>query len=256
MAPGTPIPKTKAEIAIMRESGRIVGETLALVSAAVRPGITTAELDKIGYDHIRSRGAAPSFKGYGPRECPFPASLCISVNEEIVHGIPGPRVLQEGDLVSLDCGAFYRGYHGDAAVTVGVGQISPAAQRMIDVGWESLHAGIAQARPGKRVGDIGAAVQAVLDRNGYGIVRDYVGHGLGRRLHEAPDVPNWGRAGTGHRLVPGLVFAVEPMLTQGNYEGRTLPDKWTLVTKDGSLAVHVEHTIVVTDGDPEILTLP
>jgi len=236
----------------MREAGRIVAETLALVSKEVRPGLTTADLDKIGHDYIRSRGAVPSFKGYNG----FPASLCTSVNEEIVHGIPGPRVLQEGDLLSIDCGAFYRGYHGDAATTVGVGQIDPAAQKMIDVGWESLWAGIKLARAGNRLEDISATIQEVLERNGYGVVRDLVGHGIGRRLHEAPNVPNFGRRGQGLRLVPGMVLAIEPMLTQGSYEGRTLEDDWTIVTVDQGLAVHVEHTVAITDGDPEILTLP
>ena len=252
MAQGQPTLKTRREIDIMREAGRIVAETLALVSKEVRPGLTTADLDKIAYDYIRARGAVPSFKGYNG----FPASLCTSVNEEIVHGIPGPRVLQEGDLLSIDCGAFYRGYHGDAATTVGVGTIQPAAQKMIDVGWESLWAGITLARAGNRLEDISATIQEVLERNGYGVVRDLVGHGVGRRLHEAPNVPNFGTPGQGLRLVPGMVLAIEPMLTQGSYEGRTLEDEWTIVTVDQGLAVHVEHTVAITDGDPEILTLP
>jgi methionyl aminopeptidase len=252
VAQGQPTLKTRREIDIMREAGRIVAETLALVSKEVRPGLTTADLDKIGHDYIRSRGAVPSFKGYNG----FPASLCTSVNEEIVHGIPGPRVLQEGDLLSIDCGAFYRGYHGDAATTVGVGKIAPAAQKMIDVGWESLWAGIKLARAGNRLEDISATIQEVLERNGYGVVRDLVGHGIGRRLHEPPNVPNFGRRGQGLRLVPGMVLAIEPMLTQGSYEGRTLEDEWTIVTVDKGLAVHVEHTVAITDGDPEILTLP
>ena len=236
----------------MRDAGRIVAETLALLTEQVRPGMTTADLDRLAYAHIRARGAVPSFKGYNG----FPASICASVNEEIVHGIPGPRVLEEGDLLSLDCGAFYRGYHGDAATTIGVGRITPAAQKMIDVGWESLHAGIAQARAGNRLEDISAAIQAVLDRAGYGIVRDLVGHGIGRQMHESPNVPNFGSRGQGLRLVPGLVLAIEPMLTQGHYDSETLADGWTIVTRDGGLAVHVEHTVAITDGDPEILTLP
>jgi methionyl aminopeptidase len=235
----------------MREAGRIVAETLALLAEQVRPGITTADLDKVAYEHIRARGAVPSFKGYNG----FPASICASVNEEIVHGIPGPRVLQEGDLLSIDCGAFYRGYHGDAAITVGVGPITPAAQRMIDVGWESLYAGIPLAQPGNRVEDISATVQEVLERNGYGVVRDLVGHGVGRHLHESPNVPNFGTRGHGPKLVPGLVIAIEPMLTQGSYEGDTLADQWTIVTHDGGLAVHVEHTVAITEHGPEILTL-
>jgi methionyl aminopeptidase len=235
----------------MREAGRIVAETLALLTEQVRPGVTTAMLDKLAYEHIRKRGAVPSFKGYNS----FPASICVSINEEIVHGIPGNRVLEEGDIISIDCGAFYRGFHGDAATTVGVGKIDPLVQKMIDTGWQSLRAGIAQAHPGNRVEDISAAVQAVLEGAGYGVVRDLVGHGVGRQLHEAPNVPNFGTRGHGMRLEPGLTLAIEPMLTAGHYEGRTLADKWTIVTQDGSLAVHVEHTIAITAGEPEILTL-
>jgi len=252
MARGQPIVKTRQEIAIMREAGRIVAETLALLTAQVRPGVTTAQLDALAYDHIRARGAVPSFKGYNG----FPASICASINEEIVHGIPGDRVLAEGDIISLDCGAFYRGYHGDAATTVGVGAIAPAAQKMIDVGWESLDAGIREARPGHRLEDVSAAIQDVLERNGYGVVRDLVGHGIGRHMHESPNVPNFGTRGQGLRLVPGLVLAIEPMLTQGSYESRMLDDQWTVVTKDHGRAVHVEHTVAITDGDPEILTRP
>ncbi len=235
----------------MREAGRIVAETLALLTERAKPGMTTAQLDRIAYEHIRERGAVPSFKGYNG----FPASLCISVNEQIVHGIPGERVLEEGDLLSMDCGAFYRGFHGDAATTVPVGEISPAAQRMIDTGWESLYAGIRTARAGNHVEDISATIQEVLERNGYGVVRDLVGHGVGRQLHEAPNVPNFGRRGKGVRLLPGMVLAIEPMLTEGNYEGRTLDDKWTIVTADGGLSAHVEHTVAITEGEPEILTL-
>ncbi|HUS16283.1 MAG TPA: type I methionyl aminopeptidase [Chloroflexia bacterium] len=250
MALGRPNLKSAADLAIMRQSGRIVAETLALLTERVRPGMTTADLDKLAYEHIRSRGAVPSFKGYNG----FPGSICASVNDEIVHGIPGPRMLAEGDLISLDCGAFYRGFHGDAATTVGVGPIAPAAQKMIDVGWESLSAGIQQARPGNRVEDIGATIQDVLESHGYGVVRDLVGHGIGRHLHEPPNVPNFGTRGQGPKLQPGMVLAIEPMLTQGDYEGRTLADEWTIVTVDGGLAVHVEHTVVVTEGEPEILT--
>ncbi len=254
MATGYAIPKNRTEVSIMREAGRIVAEVHAIMQERVRPGVTTGELDRLAYEHIRKRGAVPSFKGYGGPP-PFPASLCISINNEIVHGIPGPRVLQEGDLVSIDCGAFYRGYHGDAAITLGVGRITSAAQRMIDVGWESLWAGVTQARSGRRIGDVGAAIQRVLESNGYGVVRDYVGHGLGRKLHEAPNVPNFGKPGQGDRIVPGLTLAIEPMLTQGSYKGITLADKWTVITEDGGLAAHVEHTILVTSGEPEILTL-
>ena len=242
---------TQRAIAIQRESGRIVAETLDLLQKHVKPGVTTGELDQIAYDYIKSRGAIPSFKGYGG----FPASVCISVNEESVHGIPGARVLNEGDLISLDCGAFYRGFHGDAAVTVGVGQITPAAQRIIDKGWESLWAGIAKARAGNHVEDISAAIQQVIEDAGYGVVRNLVGHGVGRRLHEDPQVTNYGTPGHGPILQPGLVIAVEPMLTEGTYENIELEDGWTIITADGKLSVHVEHTIAITEGEPDILTL-
>jgi|SRR5579859_2306719 len=251
MAQPEPLLKSTAEVALMREAGHIVAATLALLVEAVQPGMTTADLDRIAYDYIRGRGAVPSFKGHEG----FPASICTSVNEEIVHGIPGPRVLHAGDLLSLDCGAFYRGYHGDSATTVVVGPPDPARQQMIDAGWESLDAGIREARPGHRLEDIGAAVQAVLERHGYGVVGDgLAGHGIGRRLWESPSVPNYGTRGQGLRLVPGLVLAIEPMYTQGSPRWRTLDDGWTIVTRDGSLAAHVEHTIAVTDGAPEILT--
>ncbi len=252
MTLGTPIAKSKTDLALMREAGRIVAETLALVSAAVRPGVTTAELDHVAYDHIRARGAVPSFKGYGS----FPASICASVNDEIVHGIPGPRVLHDGDLFSIDVGAFYRGFHGDAAVTVGVGTIPPAWTRMVMVGWEALAAGIAQARPGKHIGDISSAIQTYLEQHGYGVVGDgLAGHGVGRKLHESPSVPNHGTPGEGALLVPGLTLAIEPMFTLGSPRWQVLADQWTIVTLDGSPAGHVEHTVAVTEDAAEILTL-
>jgi len=252
---GSPIAKSKADLALMREAGRIVAEVHAIMQDCVRPGVTTGELDRLAYEHIRKRGAVPSFKGYGG-DPPFPASLCISVNNEIVHGIPGPRVLREGDLVSIDCGAFYRGYHGDAAITLEVGRTTPAAQRMIAEGWEALWAGIAQARPGKHVGDISAAIQTYLEQRGYGVVGDgLAGHGVGRKLHESPSVPNLGTPGDGALLLPGLTLAIEPMYTLGRPQWQILADRWTIVTSDGSPASHVEHTVVVTEGDAEILTL-
>ena len=242
--------KTPAELAIMRESGRIVAETLALMHEYVRPGITTGELDSIAYEHITKQGAVPSFKGYQG----FPASICASVNEEVVHGIPGSRVLQDGDLFSVDVGAFYQGFHGDAAITLPVGTITPEAQRLLDVGWRALDVGIAMARPGVRLGDLGAAIQVVIERGLRRIVRDLSGHGVGRRMHEPPSVLNYGEPGKGMKLEPGMVIAIEPMLTQGTYETRTLADKWTIITADRGLAVHVEHTVAVTKNGPEILT--
>ena len=244
--------KTSRELAIMREAGRIVAETLALVSEHARPGVTTAALDKLAYEHITKRGAVPSFKGYQG----YPATICASVNEQIVHGIPGPRVLQDGDLFSIDVGAFYRGYHGDAAVTVPVGQISPEAQRLIDVGWQALNAGIALVRPGVTLGDLGATIQGIIEAAGFGVVRDLVGHGVGRQMHEPPTVANWGEHGHGMKLVEGMVIAIEPMLTAGVYATETLADKWTIITADHSLSAHVEHTIAGTARGAEILTLP
>jgi methionyl aminopeptidase len=242
--------KTPAELAIMRESGRIVAETLALMREHVRPGISTGELDRIAYEHITKRGAVPSFKGYQG----FPATICASVNEEVVHGIPGSRVLQDGDLFSVDVGAFYRGFHGDAAITLPVGTITPEAQRLLDVGWQALDVGVAMARPGVRLGDLGAAIQDVIESGGYGVVRDLSGHGVGRRMHEPPSVLNYGERGKGMKLEAGMVIAIEPMLTAGTYETRTLADKWTIITADRGLAVHVEHTVAVTKDGPEILT--
>lgn len=253
MAQEKPVLKSRQEIAIMRESGRIVAATLEMLVATVRPGMTTADLDQLAHDYIRSRGAVPSFKGYQG----FPGSICASVNEEIVHGIPGSRVLVAGDLLKLDCGAFYRGFHSDSATTVVVGGGKPELDAMIAIGWEALAAGIEQARPGKRVEDISATIQAVLLEHGYGVVGDgLAGHGVGRKLHESPTVPNHGTAGQGIALVPGMTIAIEPMYTQGNPRWRMLNDGWTVVSRDRSLAAHVEHTVAITEGAPEILTLP
>jgi methionyl aminopeptidase len=194
----------------------------------------------------------PSFKGYQG----YPASICASVNDEIVHGIPGSRVLEDGDLLSLDCGAFYRGFHGDSATTVPIGPIRPEAQRLLTTAWQALDVGIAMARPGVRLGDLGAAIQDVIERAGYGVVRDLCGHGIGRQMHEEPQVPNFGERGRGLKLVPGTVIAIEPMLTAGRYDTVTLDDDWTIVTADHSLAAHVEHTVAITEHGPEIMTLP
>lgn len=243
--------KSPREIEIMRRSGKITSSVLTTLMKAVRPGITTGELDEMAERGIRRAGGVPTFKGYNG----FPASICASVNDEVVHGIPGRRVLQDGDLLSIDIGTTLEGYVSDSAVTVAVGNISGAAQRLLDVTRECLSIGIAQMMRGKRLGDIGAAVQVHAERHGFGVVRELVGHGVGRAMHEEPQVPNYGKAGSGIELRPGLVLAVEPMITQGNRTIRVLEDGWTVVTADGKLAAHFEHTIAVTDGGPKILTL-
>jgi methionyl aminopeptidase len=242
--------KSSQEVARMREAGRIVAEVLACLREKVAPGVTTAELDAVAHRIIVGYGAKPSFKGYRG----FPASLCVSVNEEIVHGIPGKRVLREGDIVSLDVGAIYRGYQGDAAITLGVGKVNGTAQHLMEVAAEALQAGIAQSRFGKRTGDISWAIQRCAERNGYSVVREYTGHGIGREMHEDPQIPNFGDRGRGVRLKPGMTFALEPMVTVGDYHTSVLDDNWTVVTRDGQLSAHFEHTIAVTEGEPEILT--
>lgn len=242
--------KSSHELARMREAGRIVAEVLARLREKVVPGLTTAELDALAHQMIVSYGAKPSFQGYRG----FPASLCVSVNEEVVHGIPGKRVLQEGDIVSLDVGAIYRGYQGDAAITLGVGEVNGAAQHLMEVAAETLEAGIAQCRAGKRTGDISWAIQTCAERNGYAVVREYTGHGIGRKMHEDPQIPNFGEPGRGALLKPGMTFALEPMVIAGDYHTKVLDDNWTVVTLDGQLSAHFEHTVAVTEGEPEILT--
>ena len=244
--------KTSAELSLMRECARIVVRALTEMSDAVRPGVTTDELDAIGESVVRRSSAEPSFLNYRG----FPRSVCISVNSEVVHGIPSSEtVLKEGDIVSLDIGAHKDGFHGDAAWTYSVGEISPDAKRLMNVTKESLYQGIAQARPGRRVGDISSAVQTYVERNGYSVVRDLVGHGIGSKLHEDPTVPNFGKAGTGARLAPGMTICIEPMINEGKWQVETLKDRWTVVTADGKLSAHFEHMVCVTDGVPEILTL-
>ena len=238
----------------MRKAGRVVAEMHACIRAAIRPGVTTAELDQIGRDVIERRGARSNFLGYG--HPPFPGVICASPNEVIVHGIPGPRRLEEGDLISIDCGAIVEGWHGDAAFTAGVGTITPEAARLIEVTEASLVAGIEAMQPGGRLSDIGAAVQAVAEAAGFSVVREYTGHGIGLAMHEEPDIPNWGRPGKGRRLAPGQTYAVEPMLCAGGPETRLLDDGWTVATRDGRPAAHSEHTIAITDDGPEVLTRP
>jgi methionyl aminopeptidase len=244
------VSKSKHELDLMREAGRIVAMTHRELAKAIRPGITTKELDQIADDFIRSQGASPSFKGYHG----YPASICTSVNEELVHGIPGSRVLHEGDIISIDIGAYKNGYHGDSAWTYAVGQISDEAARLLQVTEESLYKGIEQATTSNRLTDISHAIQTYVEAQGFSIVRDYVGHGIGREMHEDPQVPNFGPPGRGPRLKSGMVLAIEPMVNAGAYHVRTLTDHWTVVTVDNKYAAHFEHTVAITDEGPEILT--
>lgn len=244
--------KTAQELAMMREAGRISAGALEAAKQAIKPGMTTLQLDGIMYEYIRAKNAHPSFLGYGG----FKGSACISINDEVIHGIPSKRVIKEGDIVSVDVGAFYQGYHGDNAATFAVGDISPEARRLLDVTRESLEKGIAAALAGNRIGDVSNAVQSFVEENGFAVVRRYVGHGVGRQLHEAPEVPNYGRAGRGVRLVPGMTIAIEPMVNAAGEDVRVLNDEWTVVTQSGSLSAHFEHTIAITDNGPVILTLP
>ena len=243
--------KNNQEIDLMRKAGKIVAETLILVEEKVRPGITTAELDRIAEEFITKHGAKPSFKGlYG-----FPASLCISVNEQVVHGIPGGYVLKDGDIISVDCGANINGFHGDAARTFGVGNITEEANKLINVTKESFFKGIEYAKVGNRLTDISHGIQSYVEASGFSVVRDFVGHGIGRVVHEDPEVPNYGRPGRGPKLVEGMALAIEPMVNVGSYKVKTLSDDWTVVTSDGSLSAHYENTIVILPDGPEILTL-
>lgn len=247
--------KTSSEVEKMRRAGRIVAEVLARIGERVAPGVTTAELNALAEEVIRRHNAIPSFKGYPPGSPhPFPAAICASVNEELVHGIPGPRVLQEGDILSVDVGAIYEGYHGDAARTFPVGEIDEEARRLLEVTEGALYAGIAQARAGNRTGDISAAIQRYVEQHGFNVVREYTGHGIGRRMHEDPQVPNFGRPGHGIVLRSGMTIALEPMVLAGDYRVRVLDDHWTVVSADGRLTAHFEHTILVRDGEAEILT--
>ncbi|MBM4465304.1 MAG: type I methionyl aminopeptidase [Chloroflexi bacterium] len=243
--------KSPSELARMRQAGRIVAEVLAVLQQRVRPGINTAELDELAHQVITKNKAIPSFKGYRG----FPASLCVSINEEVVHGLPSKkRYLEEGDIVSFDVGAIYQGYHGDAAVTLGVGEIAEVAKELLAVAAGALAAGIAQSRPGNRTGDISWAIQDYAESRGCSVVREYTGHGIGLQMHEDPQIPNYGQPKQGFLLKPGMTFALEPMVNQGDWQTRVLDDNWTVVTKDGKLSAHFEHTIAVTEGEPEILT--
>jgi len=242
--------KTEQEISKIRKASQIVARTLQVLGEHVQEGIATMELDRIAESEIRKAGAFPAFKGYRG----FPATLCVSVNEEIIHGIPSRKKLKKGDIVGLDLGAIWQGFYGDAARTFPVGEISEKARQLTRVTEESLWIGIEQARSGNRVGDIGHAVQQHVEAHGYSVVREFVGHGIGRSLHEDPQVPNYGKQGHGHRIKPGLVLAIEPMVCMGSNEVRMLEDNWTAVTKDGSLSAHFEHSIAITNNGPVILS--
>jgi len=243
--------KNKSELEVMRAACKISAQALAVGGELVKPGVTTAQIDKAIHRFITSQNATPSFLGYGG----FPASACISVNDEVIHGIPGGRVLQEGDIVSIDVGAVYREFHGDNAATFPAGKVSPEARRLLDVTRESLYKGIEAAVAGGRIGDISWAVQSHAEQHGYGVVRTYVGHGVGKSLHESPEVPNFGSPGRGPRLTAGMTLAIEPMINQSGYEVKVLPNGWTVLTADGGLSAHFEHTVALTDSGPVILTI-
>lgn len=243
--------KNKEQIAKMRDAGKIVAEVLALMKEHVEPGVSTWELDEIAENYIRKCGAVPTFLGYGG----FPASICASINEQVVHGIPNRKcILNEGDIISIDVGATFRGYVGDAARTFPVGKISDENARLIEVTRQSFYEGLAHAKKGNRLGDISNAIQRYVEKNGYSVIRDLVGHGVGENMHEDPMVPNYGKKGRGIKLCEGLTIAVEPMVAAGHYALEQLADNWTYVTRDGSMAAHYENTFAITDGEPEILT--
>lgn len=242
--------KTKSELELMRIAGRISAQALQLGGEMVKPGVTTAQIDSAIHKFILSQNAVPSFLGYGG----FPASACISLNDVVIHGIPGDRVIHEGDIVSIDVGAQYKGFHGDNAATFPAGKISPEAQALMDITKESLYKGIEAATPGNRVGDVSHAVQSCVEPLGYGVVRKFVGHGVGKDMHEAPEVPNYGTPGKGPRLTAGMVIAIEPMINVVGHDVTIQPDGWTVLTKSGSLSAHFEHTVAITDNGPVILT--
>ena len=246
--------KSENEIEKMRESAQLVSRTLGEIGKIIEPGVETGKLDRVAEDYISKNNARPAFKGYGSKKNPFPATLCISVNEEVVHGIPGNRKLEEGDIVSIDCGVEKNGYFGDHAFTFAVGECDDKALKLLRVTLESLYKGIEEAVHGNKIGDLASAIQTHCESNGYGVVRDLVGHGLGKSLHEDPSVPNFGKKGRGERLRTGMTLAVEPMVTLGSWRVKTLNDGWTICTADGSLAAHFEHDIVVREGKAEILS--
>lgn len=247
--------KSPQEIATLREAGRINARALDAVRQLIRPGVTTAELNAAAEEVIRKHGAVPTFKGY-PGSYPYPASICVSINEQLVHGIPGKRKLQSGDVVSIDCGSTFEGFVGDSAFTIGVGEISPQAQRLIEITEQALYIGIKQMLVNNRVGDVSAAIQEFVEGSGFNVTREYTGHGVGRQMHEGPQVPNYGIAGRGQILRQGMTIALEPMVLVGTSQTRVLPDQWTVVSADGSLTAHWEHSVAITEAEALILTLP
>lgn len=248
--------KSKSELDLMKKSGEILARTLELIEAEVKPGISTGELDRLAEKFIRKHGAVPSFKGYKglPGAIDYPASICASVNDEVVHGLPSLKVLKDGDIISVDVGVYLNGFHADAARTFPVGKISEIAQRLIDITTQSFYEGIKNAVKGKRIIDISVAVQKYVEQNGFSVVREYVGHGIGREMHESPQIPNYATRERGPRLEPGMTLAIEPMVNQGKYQVKLLDNKWTVVTIDGGLSAHYENTVAVTEGEPLILT--
>ncbi len=243
--------KSKRELALMRHASRIVAEVLELMEKHVYPEVTTLELEKLADRYIRKAGGLPAFKGYQG----FPASICTSINDEVVHGIPSLRQLQLGDIISIDVGVVYKGYFGDAASTFAVGEVAPEALKLIEVTAKSLEVGLSEARHGNRLSDISHAIQSYVENHGFSVVRNYVGHGIGNQMHEEPQIPNFGPPGRGPRLSSGMVFAIEPMVNEGAWQVETKADNWTIVTLDGSLSAHFEHTVAVVDGCPEVLTV-
>jgi len=246
--------KNTAEIALMRTAGRVNAEALAAVRELLQPGVTTADLNAAAEEILRKHGAYSPFKNYG--RPPFPASICVSLNEQLVHGIPGSRRLQEGDIVSVDCGTVLEGFIGDSAFTAGVGEISPLARKLIDVTGQALNVAIAMMRAGNKTGDVSAAIQQYVESQGFQVVREYTGHGVGRKMHEGPQVPNHGTPGTGVLLQPGMTIALEPMVLVGTHRTRVQSNHWTVVSADGSLTAHQEHSVAITEGDPLVLTVP
>jgi len=242
--------KTESELKLMRTSGRVVGEALAELGKRIKPGVSTQELDKFAYDFFKKNDCVPAFLGYHG----YPATICTSVNDQVVHGIPGKRVLKEGDIVGIDIGAFYKGYCGDSARTFAVGKVSQEAQKLLEVTWEGLNRGIEQCRVGNRISDIGYAVQEYVESQGFSVVKDYVGHGIGQAMHEEPQVPNYGKPRQGPRIVEGMCLALEPMVNVGTDEVKVLEDGWTVVTKDGKFSAHFEDTIAILPDGPENLT--
>lgn len=244
--------KSDQEVDLMRESGKVTGFILKELENFIKPGISTADINGFVEDTIRKNGMIPTFKGY----CGFPASACVSINEEVVHGIPDKkRILKEGDIVSVDVGSTYKGYVSDAARTYPVGKVSDIAQKLMDATRDSFFAGLEFCKVGYRLSDISHAIQVKAESEGFSVIRDFVGHGVGQEMHEEPQIPNYGKAGRGPRLAKGMVFAIEPMICEGGYDVRTLSNDWTVVTRDGKLSAHYENTVVITDGEPELLTL-